>query len=667
MLKPFSIIGMIAVPLLFLCSSNAAEVRQSKKSNSLALLIAVADCPNVRLSKKRIPSLKGPKNDVQLWRNVLETKLGFPSENIVELSSDTKSGRLPTRERIILEVERLIRDASEGDRIFIFFAGHGSQQPTQNPDDPFDPEPDGKDELILTADTGSWDTNARTVKNAIVDDEIGQWLTALNNKGCHVWFVVDACHSGTIERGGEPAVIRKIEPEELGVPNSHGDHSKTRVEPKSIGNVIVLSAAQSFEPEPEFEFPAEVAPKDRKVYGLLSWTACQILLSNPTMSYEELLKRVLHEYRVSNRTAPTPYMSGRILHLPVMSVGSDGSGPRRFHLEVTKSGDFTKSGWKIDGGILHGVTKNSILKVIHRDGSIAGYAKAVEPAALTTRVEPIAHHGQLPPVLTGERTCEMAERDYGTLKVPIGIHKTMLVKRDGLNGEQVPLTPDLKSLITDQLKHVEQKIDSYVSLSEDPEEAQWAIQVVDSTPNAIKVILVPFVRSISPGNGVQFGPVALDQDFARWILDAAQRIAKVQTLLKLSSPADYKPSNDRSFRKDALNCRLDFEVRESKDGTGSRILGPEATLKEGNYVSFGVTNNGTQSVDVVLLYLTDDFGIVSLIPSSGEFCERVAPTESLPPKTYPIQASPGPEYILLLATKTDFRQPRPTMRWLTQE
>src|SRR5207248_2962902 len=38
--------------------------------------------------------------------------------------------------------------------------------------------------------------------NLVLDDQIGEWLSALRGKGANVWILFDCCHSGSMDRGG---------------------------------------------------------------------------------------------------------------------------------------------------------------------------------------------------------------------------------------------------------------------------------------------------------------------------------------------------------------------------------------------------------------------------------------------------------------------------------
>ena len=70
-----------------------------------------------------------------------------------------------------------------GDFLFLFFSGHGGQQPDMNKD-----EADGKDETLCMYD------------GELVDDLIAQMLSSIP-EGVRVLMITDSCNSGTNFRG----------------------------------------------------------------------------------------------------------------------------------------------------------------------------------------------------------------------------------------------------------------------------------------------------------------------------------------------------------------------------------------------------------------------------------------------------------------------------------
>ncbi|MFB2552172.1 caspase family protein [Ensifer soli] len=135
-------------------------------------------------------TLHGPKNDVPAIRDLLTGTLGFAPDAIRVLMDEQA-----TRAAMIGGIEDWLIDGTKaGDRVFLFFSGHGLQVKDRNGD-----EPDGLDEAISTYDIeavdGEW-------ANVVLDDDLDGLIARM--AGRQVTIVVDACHSGTISRSLSP-------------------------------------------------------------------------------------------------------------------------------------------------------------------------------------------------------------------------------------------------------------------------------------------------------------------------------------------------------------------------------------------------------------------------------------------------------------------------------
>ena len=162
---------------------------QRQSGERRAVLIGVCDYqkfPNRRL--------EGPANDVLRVRALLQSR-GFSD---IEVVADRlgASVPLPTRANIVSAFNAMSERISGGDFLFLYFAGHGAQQPVINPKRE---ELDGVDEVLLPSDAGRL-SEFLTIQNAIVDDDIGAFISACRKRGATVWAVVDACHAGDSTR-----------------------------------------------------------------------------------------------------------------------------------------------------------------------------------------------------------------------------------------------------------------------------------------------------------------------------------------------------------------------------------------------------------------------------------------------------------------------------------
>ncbi|KSV77640.1 caspase family protein [Sinorhizobium sp. Sb3] len=158
-----------------------------------ALLIGVGSYPS--LSPKF--ALKGPKNDLVAMQGLLTGKLGFDPSSIRILKEEqaTRSGILSAMNTWLVEA------TGPGDRVYIYFSGHGLQVTDADGD-----EQDGLDEALAPVDIVSGETDWQ---GAILDDEIDRILERLQGRA--VTMVIDACHSGTISRSLSADVSSGIE------------------------------------------------------------------------------------------------------------------------------------------------------------------------------------------------------------------------------------------------------------------------------------------------------------------------------------------------------------------------------------------------------------------------------------------------------------------------
>ena len=145
----------------------------------------------IGVGKYRVESanLPGIDLDIGIMQEVAES-LGFPSEGI----------RTITDEAATLDGVRsairdwLVQGTQPGDRVLLYYSGHGTQLPDDNGD-----EDDGLDEALTMHDLGRVQRDGRvTLGGVLLDDELAQLLAAIPSR--NVLVLVDACHSGTATR-----------------------------------------------------------------------------------------------------------------------------------------------------------------------------------------------------------------------------------------------------------------------------------------------------------------------------------------------------------------------------------------------------------------------------------------------------------------------------------
>ena len=156
------------------------ERSQGRSPNRRALIIGID-------RYRHVSPLEGPVNDAAAMASFLAGSLGYRSGEIKTLLD-----REATRHNILAAIENwLVAGTAPGDEAFLFFSGHGFQQPDTDGD-----EADRRDETLVPVD--AFVDEKRTVVGMITDDEIATLLDRMSGRRIHV--VLDSCHSGTATR-----------------------------------------------------------------------------------------------------------------------------------------------------------------------------------------------------------------------------------------------------------------------------------------------------------------------------------------------------------------------------------------------------------------------------------------------------------------------------------
>ncbi|MBK9080967.1 MAG: caspase family protein [Rhizobiales bacterium] len=370
LLAPPALALLAGAASLALALPGMAETRR-------ALLVGVSDYPKEAVGDLQ---LTGPKNDVALMIETLP-RLGFAEKDMTVLAdgldqteAKRKADGQPTRAAILAGLEKLAKESAPGDHAFVFLSGHGSRQPDLNPDKRPFPKPDGLDEIFLPIDIGPWDDGVASVKNALLDFELGQAITRIRARGAHVWVVIDACHSGTMTRSAD-AVAKQVPTDRLRVPQAALDKAKAAAAARAAkgGTRSAGGAASPFGALPSrFEqattvaslaapaaapasasaapsagkpaaregayvaffaaYPDQAAlqralPKSyggaKKPHGVLTFYLAQAVRAGGAATYRDLAHRVLAGYEMFGAKAPTPMFEGD-LQLPFPGAEAGG-------------------------------------------------------------------------------------------------------------------------------------------------------------------------------------------------------------------------------------------------------------------------------------------------------------------------------------------------------
>lgn len=133
----------------------------------------------------QIPPLEGAVGDAERMAAYLREYAGYSADQVLVLTNEAA-----TRSAILSGFnDWLIAGTQPGDRIAIFFAGHGSHVPSLT-------SPSQRDQVLVPVDS-YFDNNA-ALQNFIRDKELAALLDQLQDR--QVTVIVDSCYSGEITR-----------------------------------------------------------------------------------------------------------------------------------------------------------------------------------------------------------------------------------------------------------------------------------------------------------------------------------------------------------------------------------------------------------------------------------------------------------------------------------
>lgn len=225
-------------------------------------------------------------------------------------------------------------------------SGHGSQIPARPGDEM---EPDGLDEIFLPSDfrIGQDASDGTvTIQNHIVDNEIGDAVERLLKRDVFVWLVVDACHSGTLERSVAPAgqarvVTTLLEGTKRVIDlNLTEEGQETEVTPATLvedaaspvsvsmpsaseSGFVGFYAAVASELAMEYPLPKGATAEESRVHGLMTWTLIQALRAGEAATYEDLARTVTREFWQWGNGAPRPMFVGNLGDAPMLEARGD--------------------------------------------------------------------------------------------------------------------------------------------------------------------------------------------------------------------------------------------------------------------------------------------------------------------------------------------------------
>jgi hypothetical protein len=358
-MKKYLLAGTASALLALAAAQGEAEAK------TRMLLVGVA-----HYDDSAIRSLLGPRNDVSIMWRLFKSR-GVKPEDITVLSDGIPQGAdypvlngAPTIANIRTAFDKIAAETGPDDDFVFYYSGHGTRQPDANPDEEIEPELDGWDQVLLPSDSSPSDPAADSVKNGLVDDELGQKLDAIRSKGTFVWAIIDSCHSGTVTRGD--SVTRSIDPAALGITDkprttsttdaSRGGRRKGAIVSKNENDLVGFYAVDASDeaierPFPEYNTPM-VGDKKTQRMGVFTNALHHALSQGTAQNYADLAREISADLQTdrSGGRVPQPVFDG-VLDRPI--PGANSKGPLLIGSTVTDGAI------DIPRGVLHGFEQGS--------------------------------------------------------------------------------------------------------------------------------------------------------------------------------------------------------------------------------------------------------------------------------------------------------------------
>lgn len=303
--------------------------------------------------------------------------------------SKTLFNKDATRANIIAGFEKHLTQAKAGDIAFLYYSGHGSQEPC--PPEFKALEPDGKNETIVCYDS--------RIDNGVdlADKELATLINLVAKQTPHFLVVMDCCHSGsgtrniTDDKADKTAsfITRQIKFED----NARMENGKMTTRHSSAGKVRNIK--DYYLPEdyktraiqqgtalgltlPEGRHVQLAAAKSHQLAkethlggqrrGVFTFSLIETLSNTPgPISYQDVMRRVntLVKQRTFDQDPESYAVQSDDITLQFLS-GAAAKSIDKYQVMY----NIDKARWEIDGGSVHGMLGGAVLNV-YPDGTSA--------------------------------------------------------------------------------------------------------------------------------------------------------------------------------------------------------------------------------------------------------------------------------------------------------
>ena len=567
-------------------------ITPAQAAKKFALLIGVADYSAV----PGLYSLDGPLNDIDLIREVLLQKhLGFQEEDIVVLqdSQATHGGIEKAMHELAARVGK-----EDGGMVYIHYSGHGAQTKNLHPEEREEFDQTWVSYGARTAHYNGidqWD---------ILDDEIREWLSLISDQADQVILVSDSCHSGSVTRGQSPLKTRAAMRDKREHP-----YGEKKFRDDIEENGVFIGAAADTEQAGEY-IPDDIT------YGLFSWFwAGSLESAKSAETWHDLLWKTRIQVQ-AERGRQTPQISGSLTDTTVFA---GAVGARQNHYPVLEVNTERQTA-TIVHGIITGASVGSLYELYDP------YGKNNKPAILELiSCTPFNCSGR---VVSGSLKPAdfMIEKQHAYTINPVALSidgdfaeagdRVVKELRASFYADPIPgyLLVDAADPHTMTL---------YVSRSvhrkDDSSDVQTGEVLSLSSPDA-----EPEVWVLNSTNHPWHDDLMINyQDPLKswmWISETLQKIARAKEIKRLSSnsPPELKVEvstwNSVSSCIPGTDCLKDRQGYFRKERTFPLAKIEEQGLREGDSLTFTVSNSGEDDTYVYIFNIGPDDGIVVLFP-----------------------------------------------------
>lgn len=648
----------IIVILIVMLHATFAQAREMR-----ALVVGVSDYPNL----DKALWLDGPRNDAVRVRNVLEHR-GFAPKNITVLADGVNGATLPTRGNILSELGRLAKTVSKDDFVFLYFAGHGSQQPADRNTAEGRAEADGLYEIFLPRDVGKWSGALGGIENALVKTELRDAVDRILAKGAFVWGIFDSCHSATMVRSVNTGVhYRYVSPTSLGIPAAALEAAaqnapKTRGGPSAAESPIITTtphegaggsvffyAAQTRETTPEMIFP--LGQTVGEYYGLFGFTLMDALEAGVPMTYRQMAQYVLTRYGAINETRVTPLFTGTALDKPVLFQDS----PLVQQWKIERGREIVV----LTGALAH-LGEGAIVAVmadpLAKSEAAVGYLRLTKVDLASSTAVPVEYNGK--PALKPEA---VPDRSFARI-VQNPPQYTLRVSVDAKEcGESCGY-----KVVVDQLRAAKTEVaGTVIKWVDAPATGDVMLKLLPD-----RILLLPpslqgvdCVKSSSTctqsATLMRENTAGVDGGLGYKLSESLHAIARTTNLLRLAANL-----TDSSSNKSQLEVAIKIVKKDGKEMPLSKERVP--TLHTGDRVSVSLLNNGSTSVDVTMLYVDARYGINVLFPNGPGASNRLESKASYNFDVDVTDDTIGLERMLTIAVEAAKTQERADFSFLAQ-